>query len=200
MAVHTLMIDTGHSAIEFAVTFAMNSIIKGRFLRYSGSITLDTEDPEDSRAFVEIDTGSLMTDNVERDTHLRSADFFNVEAGSRITFESTSVDVLEDGHWHVNGDLTILGHTRPVTLDTRYYGLVEDAHAVTRAGFVAETDIHRSDWGLTWNAGQESGVLASDRIRVSLYISAIPAGDALNGPDLDEDADSNGDEALEDDE
>ncbi len=187
LAVHSLMIDTGHSAIEFAATYAMNSIIKGRFLSYSGSITVDTDDPESSTAAIEIETRSLTSDNESRDSHLKSADFFDVETTDLITFESTSVEVIEDGHWHVNGDLTILGHTRAVALDTRFYGIVEDANGDTRAGFVAETDIRRSDWYLTWNAEQESGVLVSDRVRVSLYISAIPADDRLNEQVSDED-------------
>ena len=75
----------------------------------------------------------------------------------------------------MTGDLSMAGQSRPVNLDTRFYGIVEDATGVTRAGFVAETDILRSDWGFDWNEEQESGVLVSDRVRLSLYISAVPS-------------------------
>jgi polyisoprenoid-binding protein YceI len=192
MAVYSLTIDPVHSAAEFAVTYAMNSIVKGRFLELSGSITLDTDKPEHSSASARIDAASVWTHGATRDDHLRSADFFDVEGHEQLTFESTSVEVIEDNHWHVHGNLSILDQTRPVTLDARYYGIVKDATGETRAGFVAETDIQRSDWGLLWNADQETGMLVSDRVRISLYISARPAEDGDEGDEHEpEDASEN---------
>lgn len=182
---HEMSIDPTHSSIEFAVTYAMNTIIKGRFQDFSGTLVLDTDDPASSTASVRITASSIDTGAEQRDGDLKGDDFFSVETHGELRFESASVDVIDVNHWTVHGDLTILDTTRPVTLDTRYYGIVQDAMGGTRAGFVSETDINRSDWGMDWNAEQETGVLVSDRVRISLYISAIPAEH-----DADEQADS----------
>ncbi|CAN5743218.1 YceI family protein [soil metagenome] len=174
---HEMSIDPTHSFIEFAVTYAMNTIIKGRFQEFSGTLVLDTDDPASSKVSVQINANSINTGAERRDGHLKGDDFFSVETHDELRFESTSVDVVDDSRWQVHGDLTILDTSRPVTLDTGYYGIVQDAMGDTRAGFVGETDINRSDWDMDWNAEQETGVLVSDRVRVSLYISAIPVED-----------------------
>lgn len=175
MPTRELTIDPIHSSVEFAVTYAMNTIVKGRFSGFSGTITLDSVEPTNSSVSVEVRSGSVETGAESRDEQLRGEDFFDVEAHGALTFESTGVEIVDAHHWHVHGDLTIIGTTRPVTLDTHYYGIVEDATGSTRAGFVAETDLNRSDWGMDWNAEQDNGVLVSDRVRVSLYVSAVPA-------------------------
>lgn len=181
-----MTIDPNHTAIEFAVTYAMNSIIKGRFHEFSGTLLLDTDDPTASHVSVQIDAGSLDSGSAQRDEQLRSDAFFDIESHEMLAFESTSVELAGDNHWRVHGDLSILDVTRPVTLDTHYYGIVEDATGITRAGFVSETDIRRSDWGMGWNAEQETGVLVSDRVRIALFVSAIPVEDGSGG-DADED-------------
>lgn len=177
LAIQHLTIDPTHSTIEFAVTYAMNTIIKGRFHEYEGRITLDTENPAESRVSVTIRSESLDTGADDRDEHLKGDEFFAVETHDEIRFESTSIDVVGNNHWNVHGDLSVIGVTRAVILDSRFYGIVEDAFGNTRAGFVGETDITRSDWGMDWNAEQDTGVLVSDRVRISLYISAVPVED-----------------------
>lgn len=180
-----MTIDPNHTAIEFAVTYAMNTIIKGRFHEFNGTLQLDTDDPDRSHVSVEIQADSLNTGSEQRDEQLRSDAFFDVESHDQLNFESTSVEVVGDNHWHVHGDLSMLDVTRPVTLDTHYYGIVEDATGITRAGFVCETDIRRSDWGMDWNAEQETGVLVSDRVRIALFVSAIPVEGEPGGDEDD---------------
>jgi len=172
-----MTIDPNHTAIEFAVTYAMNSIIKGRFHEFSGTLLLDADNPSGSYVSVQIDAGSLDSGSEQRDEQLRSDAFFDIESHEALTFESTSVELAGDNHWQVHGNLSMLNVTRPVTLDTHYYGIVEDATSITRAGFVSETDIRRSDWGMDWNAEQDTGVLVSDRVRIALFVSAIPVDD-----------------------
>jgi polyisoprenoid-binding protein YceI len=193
MALYELAIDPKHSAAEFAATFAMNSIVKGRFLDISGTITLDTDDPARSSVSAQAIAASVWTNADDRDEHLRSSDFLDVEQHELITFESAAIEVVEGNHWNVRGDLTVRGHSRPVTLDTRYFGIVRDADDETRAGFVAETDIQRSDWGLRWNAEQISGTLVSDRVRITLYISARPIEDDA---ETESDTESTNDDEL----
>lgn len=169
-----LDIDVNHSSIEFAVTFAMNSIVRGRFRDFSGTIMFDEQDPTKSTVSVQIDSASIDTGVELRDDHLRSSEFFEAGVHHDLSFNSTTVARISDEHWHVHGDLSMAGQTHPVTLDTRYFRTVVDATGVTRAGFVSEVDVLRSDWGIEWNDEQEEGVLVSDRVRISLYVSAIP--------------------------
>ncbi len=183
MATQRYKLDPVHSSIEFAVTYAMNSIVKGRFTDFNGSIALDPDAPEESSTTVEIRAGSITTDAEPRDQHLRGDDFFDVANHATLAFESTDIEVVEAHRWQINGNLTIIGVTKPVTLDAHFYGIVDDARGSARAGFVAEVDLTRSNWGLTWNAKQPDGVLVSDRVRVSLYISAVP--DDSEQPDND---------------
>lgn len=157
------------------MTFATNSVVKGGFRNFSGTIMFDAEDPANSTVAVQIDAASVDTGVEQRDNHLRSDDFFNSEVHHDLSFNSSRIDVLGDDHWRVTGDLSLSGQTHPVTLDTHYYGTLEDATGVVRAGFVSEVDLLRSDWGMDWNDEQDTGVLVSDRVRLNLYISAIPA-------------------------
>ena len=175
MTQYRLTLDPSHTAIEFAATYAMNSIVKGQFTEFEGIIYLDTDDLSKSSAQATIEAASIDTRLGERDVHLRSADFLDADSNPRIEFVSTSAEVAGENSWNITGDLTIGESTRPVNLNATYFGIVTDAMGTTRAGFVAETDINRSDWGLTWNAEQSTGVLVSDRIRITLYVSAVPA-------------------------
>jgi polyisoprenoid-binding protein YceI len=177
-----LDIDVNHSSIEFAVTFAMNSIVRGRFRDFSGTIMFDEQDPTQSTVSVQIDSASIDTGVELRDDHLRSSDFLEAGVHHDLSFNSTRVETVSDVQWSVHGDLSMAGQTHPVTLDTRYFGMVVDATGVTRAGFVSEVDLSRSEWGIVWNDEQDEGVLLSDRVRISLYISAIPVGPEEESP------------------
>lgn len=172
---NTYTIDPTHSFIEFAVTYSTNSIVKGRFTKFSGTIQLDPDNPELSKLVATVDTTSVTTSLDDRDEHLRSDEFLSVDAYPEMRFESTGIEVLEGNHWMIRGNLEIRGIENQVTLDTRYFETVEDAFGVARAGFIAETELTRSAWSVDWNRELDNGgVAVSDRVKVTLYITARP--------------------------
>src|SRR5256885_14249027 len=126
MAVSVWNIDPSHSAIAFSVRHMVVSKTRGRFTRWSGQLRFDAKNPSASSAEVIIDPASLDTADAQRDAHLRSADFFDVEKYPSASFRSTKVEDLGKGHYAVTGDLTVHGTTRPVTLDVTYEGSGKD--------------------------------------------------------------------------
>jgi len=172
--VTTWKVDAVHSNVEFAVRYAMLSTVRGHFSNFEGTITIDSENPANSKAVGTIDATSIDTANEQRDNHLRTGDFFEVEQHPSITFESTKIEPSGD-HWKVTGNLTIRGVTREVVLDTDYLGQIKDAWGNQRAGFEARTEINRKDYGLNWNAPleQAGGMLVSDSVKLTLNISAV---------------------------
>lgn len=171
--VTTWKIDPVHSNVEFSVRYAMVSTVRGHFGSYEGTITLDSENPANSKAVGTIDATSIDTANEMRDNHLRSGDFFEVERTPRITFESTRVEP-SGSTWKVYGNLTIRGVTKAVVLDTEYLGQMKDAFGNERVGFEATAQINRKDFGLNWNAPleQAGGLLVSDNVKLTLNVSA----------------------------
>lgn len=171
----TWTIDAAHSQVEFGVRHMMISTVKGYFPGISGTITLDEETPSASSVEVTLDAASIDTRNKDRDAHLRSGDFFDVESHPTLTFRSTSVERSGDD-LTVVGDLTIRGVTRPVTLKAEELGRGIDPWGNPRVGFQARTTISRKDFGLTWNQALEAGgVLVGDEIRISIEVQAVPA-------------------------
>jgi polyisoprenoid-binding protein YceI len=170
----TWKVDPVHSNVEFAVRYAMLSTVRGHFSNFEGTITLDPENPANSKAVGTIDAASIDTGNEQRDGHLRTGDFFEVEQYPNITFESTRIEPSGD-RWKVYGNLTIRGVTREVVLNTEYLGQMKDAWGNERAGFEASTEINRKAFGLNWNAPleQAGGMLVSDNVKLNLNISAI---------------------------
>ena len=160
----TWQIDPVHSTVGFAAKHAMVATTRGRFEAYTGGATIDAENPEASSAWLEIDATSIVTGVEQRDNHLRSADFFNVETHPQISFRSTLVKV--DGDDIITeGDLTVAGVTHPVEVLWEFGGLSKDPFGNTRAGFEGTATLNRKDWGLVWNAAIETGgFLVSDRI------------------------------------
>ena len=135
---------------------------------------LDGSDPTRCSVALTIDAASIRTNNPDRDAHLTSADFFDVERYPTITFESTGVADVGDNRYRVTGDLTITGITRPVDLDLTYQGSCVDPYRQIRVGFEGSGSLKRSDFGLTWNVALESGGLVlSDRIDLELDGSAV---------------------------
>lgn len=168
----TWEIDPVHSSVEFSVRHLMVSKVKGRFARFSGTITV-APDPLGSSVRASIDVTSVDTHDDKRDAHLRSGDFFDIEKYPTIEFESTSIEAGPQGHV-VKGDLTIAGVTRPVRLDLEYNGTGGDPYGGTRAGFSATTEISRKDFGMTYNAALETGgVMVGDSAKISLEIEAV---------------------------
>jgi polyisoprenoid-binding protein YceI len=172
----TWAIDPAHTDVGFAVKHLMISTVRGRFGSVRGTIQLDEADLAGSSVEVEIDAASIDTRQEQRDAHLRSADFFDVEAFPLITFRSRAVQSAGDGRFKVIGDLTIHGVTREVTLDATDEGRGIDPWGNQKAAFAAETRIDRRDFGLGWNQALETGgVLVANEIRITLDVQAVRA-------------------------
>ncbi|MFJ9007220.1 YceI family protein [Streptomyces canus] len=167
-------IDASHSTIGFTVRHAMVTNVKGKFDEFSGSLHLDGGDPSASTASIDVKMDSIDTGSEDRDGHLKSADFFKIEEFPTMTFRSTKAEALGDEDYRITGDLTILGTTKPLTIDLEFNGAAKDPFGNERVGFEGKAEIKRSEWGLTWNAALETGgVLISDKIKLSFDISAI---------------------------
>jgi polyisoprenoid-binding protein YceI len=168
----TWAIDPVHSEVGFTVRHMMVSKVRGRFTAFSGEIVTGP-DPLDSSVTAEIDLGSIITGNEQRDGHIRSADFFDVETHPTMTYRSTGVRHHGDGYV-VDGKLTLKGVTRDVPLALELNGFGPDAYGGTRAGFTATAEISRSDFGVNWNAAIEGGgVVVSDKVTIQLEIEAV---------------------------
>lgn len=148
-------IDPAHSAVTFSARHLMAARVRGQFKSFSGEITV-ADSPETSRVTVSIDAASIDTGTEDRDNHLRSADFLDVENHPTLEFVSTSVR-KNGGGYEVDGNLTIHGTTQPVTLEMDYLGLMTDPWGNEKALFAAKTKIDRESFGLTWNAPLEAG-------------------------------------------
>jgi polyisoprenoid-binding protein YceI len=171
----TWTIDAAHSEVGFEVKHLMISKVRGRFGAVTGTIVLDAGDPSRSSVNAEIDVTSIDTRQEQRDVHLRSADFFDVERFPAITFRSRAVERTGNG-FRVAGDLTIRDVTREVVLDATDEGRGTDPWGGERAAFSASVVIDRRDFGLTWNQALETGgVLVANDIRISLDIQAVKA-------------------------
>jgi polyisoprenoid-binding protein YceI len=169
----TWTIDPVHSRVEFAVKHMMITTVRGSFTGVTGTITLDETDLGRSSVNVEIDAASIDTHDAQRDAHLRTADFLDVERFPTITFRSTSVEPKGDDDLRVIGDLTIRGTTRQVTLDTTYNGRGTNPWGQEVIGYEAETTINRKDFGLEWNVALEAGGwLVGDDLKITIDIQA----------------------------
>jgi polyisoprenoid-binding protein YceI len=173
-ATTTWSIDPAHSHVEFAVRHLMISTVKGRFGVVTGTVKTDEADPAKGEVEVSIDAASIDTREAQRDAHLKSADFFDVERFPTITFRGSRISDVSGDRFKLTGDLTIHGVTRPVTLDVTSEGRGKDPWGGERAGFSATTKIKRSEFGLTWNQVLETGGIAvGDEIKISLDIEAV---------------------------
>ncbi|MFI6350038.1 YceI family protein [Streptomyces sp. NPDC050560] len=171
-------IDPSHSTLGFTARHAMVTNVKGSFLDFEGTLHLDGADPTKSTASLDIKMESIDTGSPDRDGHLKSADFFDIETHPTMTFRSTKAEALGDGEYRITGDLSVLGTTRPLAIDLELGGYAKDPFGNERVGFEGKSELLRSEWGLTWNATLETGgVLVSDRIKLTFDISAIKKTD-----------------------
>lgn len=176
----TWNIDHKHSNIEFTARHMMFTKVRGRFEEFDGTIAFDPANPTATTINVEIDAASLKTPDNDRDKHLRSADFLNVEKYPTLKFVSNRVEQKDENHGTLLGDLTIKGETREVSLDIEYYGLQKDPWGGTRAVFSANTTINRKDWGLTWNVALETGgFLVSDKLEINIEVQLVRQAEAV---------------------
>ena len=165
-------IDPTHSTVCFSVRHMMVSKVRGYFREFSGEV-VTAEDPAQSAVTATIALASIDTRQEQRDAHIRSADFFDVENHPQMTFRSTSVRT-DGADWFVDGELTVKGNTKPVTLELELNGFGPDAYGGTRAGFSARTEINRNDFGVDIKMPMDGGgVVVGDKISVELEIEAV---------------------------
>lgn len=172
-AAGTFTIDASHSSVGFVARHLMVAKTRGRFGAFEGTVVI-ADRPEDSSVEVTIDASSIDTRDETRDAHLRAPDFFDVEQFPQLTFRSTAVRHVGGERWSVDGDLTIRGVAKPVTLDLVLEGVVGDPWGNQRAIFSAQTEVDREAWGLTWNQALEGGgVLVGKKIRIEIEAEAV---------------------------
>jgi polyisoprenoid-binding protein YceI len=162
----TWALDAAHSELLFKVKHLMIANVKGEFRKFTASI--EGEDFRTSKITVRVETGSVFTNQEDRDNHLRSADFFDSENHPEMLFESTSITEVKDSEYNLKGLLTIRGISKEVSLKVEFGGINKDPWGNQKAGFSVEGSINRKDWNLNWNAALETGgVLVSDEVKIS---------------------------------
>ncbi|WP_298330605.1 YceI family protein [Haloactinopolyspora sp.] len=167
-------LDPAHTRIGFVARHAMVTKVRGGFNDFEGDLYLDGEDPTKSTASVRIKTASIDTRNEQRDEHLRTNDFLDVEKYPEITFVSTGVEQLDETTYRLTGDLTIKDVTKPISIDFTYEGVATDPFGNVRVGFEGSVTINRKDFNVQWNAPLETGgVLVSEKVTLEFEVSAI---------------------------
>ncbi len=173
----TWNLDPVHSIAEFKVKHMMISNVKGQFARITGALTLDESDLSKSRVEASIDAASIETRDAQRDAHLKSADFLDVEKFPTLSFKSTSISLVRDGELAAQGDLTIRGVTRKVLFTVEGpTPPAKDPWGNTRVAVSATTKINRKDFGLNWNTALETGgILVGDEVTITLDVQFVKA-------------------------
>ena len=170
--VGTWDIDASHSTVGFSVRHMMVSKVRGYFREFSGEI-VTAQDPAQSTVTATVNMDSIDTRQEQRDAHIRSADFFDADNHPQMTFRSTAVHT-DGADWFVEGELSVKGNTKPVTLALELNGFGPDAYGGTRAGFSAKTEINRNDFGVDIKMPMDGGgVVVGDKITVELEIEAV---------------------------
>jgi polyisoprenoid-binding protein YceI len=169
----TFVLDKSHTQVGFVARHLMVSKVRGRFTDYEGTIAV-ADDPAASSVEVTIQAASINTNDGNRDNHVRTNDFLNVEEFPTLTFRSTKVDLGSSGDWKVNGDLTIRGVTRPIVLDVEFEGVIDDPWGNQRLGFTASGEIDRNDFGVSFNAALETGgFVVSPKVKLEIEAEAV---------------------------
>jgi polyisoprenoid-binding protein YceI len=172
--VTTWAVDPAHTVVEFQAKHMMISTVKGRFPEVEGTITANLDDIENSSAEITIQAATIDSRNEQRDTHLRSADFLDVENFPTVTFRTNHIERIDDTHLKARGELTVRGTTREVTLDTEITGFAKSPWGQEVVGLTATTEINRKEFGLTWNVALEAGgVLVSDKVKFAIELEAV---------------------------
>lgn len=168
-------IDPAHSEIQFKVKHLMITTVTGYFQKFNLEVETEDEDfTKASRIVFTADVDSINTNNEQRDTHLKSADFFDAANHEQVRFEGRGFEKVSDDEYKLNGDLTIRGTTKPVTVNVEFGGIVVDPYGQTKAGFTVDGKIKRKDFGLMWDAVTEAGsVVVSDEIRLHAEIQLV---------------------------
>ncbi|MBE3557547.1 MAG: YceI family protein [Firmicutes bacterium] len=168
------VIDPSHSIAEFSVRHMMISTVKGRFGKMEGEIYVAVPDFSNARAEIRINAASIDTKDENRDAHLRSPDFFDLEHHPQIIFKSTQITPKGEDRYTIVGDLSIRGVTRSVTLEGTFDGKIRDPYGNERFGFSVEGEINRHDFGVSWNTALEAGgVMVGDKVKLTVHIEGV---------------------------
>ena len=166
--------DPSHSEITFKVRHMMISNVTGRFSQFEASAETDDENFSNPRIRFSADIASIDTGSADRDTHLRSGDFFDGENNPKISFESTGFRKKNDDEYELTGNLTMRGVTKPVTLNVEFAGIGKDPWGNMKAGFTISGKVARKEWGLNWNAALEAGgVLVSEEVKLQAEVQMV---------------------------
>ncbi len=169
----TFVLDKSHTEVGFLARHLMVSKVRGRFTDFDGTIVV-AEDPEQSSVEVTIQAASINTNDVNRDNHVRTNDFLNVDEYPTLTFRSTKVELGSSNGWKVTGDLTVRGVTRPVVLDVEFQGVIDDPWGNQRLGFSASGEIDRNEFGVSFNAALETGgFVVGPKVKLEIDAEAV---------------------------
>jgi len=176
MTTNNWNIDAAHSGIHFSIRHLVVSKVRGHFGKFAGTVRIDDGDLTRSTVEAVIDAASIDTGTPQRDSHLKSPDFLEVEKFPELRFRSTRIEKTGDARYRVTGELTIRDVTREVSLEVEYGGRAQDPWGNERAGFTAKAAIDRRDFGLKWNQVLEAGgVLVGERVDIELEVEAVKA-------------------------
>jgi len=167
-------LDTAHSELEFKVRHMMISTVKGQFKTFDVKVENSSDDLTQAQVEVTIEVDSIDTKNEQRDQHLKSSDFFDAASNPTILFKSTSIEREDDENYRINGDLTIKGNTKSITLNVEFGGVAKDPWGNDKVGYTVNSKINRTDFGLTWNAALETGgVMVSEEVKFSADVQFV---------------------------
>jgi len=170
----TWQIDPAHSSIQFGVRHLMISTVRGKFPKFTATVTGDEKDPTAASVEASIDASSIDTGEARRDEHLKSPDFFDVAKYPTITFKSTKIELAGGHKFRLHGDLTMHGVTKPVVLDVEVTPEVKDQRGATRAGAHATTKVNRKDFGINWSKSIDGGgVVVGDDVDVTIEVEGV---------------------------
>ena len=173
MATTKWAIDPTHTEIGFKVKHMMFTNVSGKFTTYDATITTEEDNFENATIEFSADINSINTNNADRDNHLKSGDFFDVENHPKLTFKATAFTKKGDDY-ELTGDLTLKGITKSVKLETEFSGLMKDPWGNTKVGLNIVGKINRKDWGLNWNSALETGgVLVSEEVKLNIELQLL---------------------------
>lgn len=175
MATKNWIVDPFHSEVQFKIKHLMITTVTGSFSSFHANVQTEDENFMKGKVEFTVDVSSISTNNTDRDNHLKSPEFFDVEKYPQIKFVTTDFETVDnDGSYELYGDLTIRDVTKRVKLDTEFGGVIQDAYGNTKAGFSIHGKINRKEFGLTWNAVTETGgIVVSDEVRIACEIQLI---------------------------
>jgi polyisoprenoid-binding protein YceI len=180
-------IDSNHSRIGFNVRHMMIATVHGHFEDFGGTVDFDENNPVNTKVDIWIDAASLTTKAADRDNHLRSADFFDVQNHPYLKFKSKRVEQIDNENGRLIGDLTIRGVTQEVELAVTHAGIATSPWGQTVAGFTAATSVNRKDFDLTWNVALETGgLLVGEKVKIEIELELIKESVATNEGELAE--------------